>query len=566
VRSQLRKSVSVLAAVLGGTALAVPAPASAAAGAEVKVAASDDSYTSSGRRSAVFGAEDKLVIGKLNGDLKTSFLKFAVPAGATVTGATLKLITIGAPSGTVTVSRIATNAWTEGKLTSANAPAPGLPVASVAAKSSDTQLVFDLGAEITGPGTYSFAIRSSVSAVTRFRSAENRSGRPELTVTTGTASAPAQTTAPAAPATPPADHVPDTPATTAPTTAPATAPATTAPATTPATTAPVTTAPSTPAPKPTRPGKECVTDALLVPSCGVLWGGAAGGFTDAPRDQALKDWEKLSGRTATIFHQYHKGDEAFPTKAEIAMTRDPARPRVLLLNWKIAYGSTWAKVAKGEQDRRIDAFAARIKATYPEKFFLVLNHEPENDVVARPGSGWEAKDFAAMYRHTIQRLRGKGLTNMVNVMAYMGNEKWMSQSWWKDLYPGDDVVDWIGLDSYVSAEKGYYHYGMFADLLDRKGKTGPGFYEWATTRHASKPLMIAEWGVYHRVGKVTDKSPGYRSVRPELAVRPAIKAIVHFDTARDDEGDRDISINSSKPGLAAFQKLAADPIFDVKLG
>src|SRR4051794_7544207 len=46
----------------------------------------------------------------------------------------------------------------------------------------------------------------------------------------------------------------------------------------------------------------CVTDKLLVPSCGVLWGAAAGGFTDAPRDQALKDFEKLSGRTASIYH------------------------------------------------------------------------------------------------------------------------------------------------------------------------------------------------------------------------------------------------------------------------
>ena len=75
---------------------------------------------------------------------------------------------------------------------------------------------------------------------------------------------------------------------------------------------------------------------------------AAGGFTDAPRDTALKDWETLTGRTAAIFHAYHKGDEKFPTKAEIAMTRDAAHPRVLLLNWKVAYGSTWAKVAAGE--------------------------------------------------------------------------------------------------------------------------------------------------------------------------------------------------------------------------
>ncbi|MFC4071455.1 glycoside hydrolase family 26 protein [Actinoplanes subglobosus] len=314
------------------------------------------------------------------------------------------------------------------------------------------------------------------------------------------------------------------------------------------------------------PAANCVTDAKLVPSCGVLWGGAAGGFTSTPRDQALKTWEKASGRTASLFHQYHKGDEAFPTKAEIAMTNDPANPRALLLNWKIAYGSSWAKVAKGEQNKRIDAFAARAKA-YGKKFFLVLNHEPENDVVARKGSGYEAKDFAAMYRHTIKRLRAQGVTNVVNVVAYMGNEKWMAQSWWKDLYPGDDVVDWIGLDSYVSVEKGYYHFGDFGDLLDRKPKGGGlGFYDWAVTKHKSKPIMVAEWGAYHRVGRNTDKSAVYNSVVAELRNRPAIKAIVHFDTKKDDQGDRDISIDSTPASLAAFRKLAANPIFKVKLG
>src|SRR5690348_4683945 len=66
----------------------------------------------------------------------------------------------------------------------------------------------------------------------------------------------------------------------------------------------------------------CVTNAKLVPSCNVLWGAAAGGFTKAPRDQELRTWEKLSGRTSTIFHTYHKGDEIFPTAAEKAMTAD----------------------------------------------------------------------------------------------------------------------------------------------------------------------------------------------------------------------------------------------------
>jgi beta-mannanase len=511
-RSKLLSYSSVLTAALAGASAIVSGPA-VAAGGSLTLQATDDTYASSSRKSTSFGTEDKLVAGVLGNDVKTAYLKFVVPAGTKVAGARLSLTSLAPSTGKVTLHRVAGNAWTESTLTSGNAPAPGAVLGS-----AGSDLAFDLDSTITGPGTYSFAL-TSTGAPVRLGSSESKTAAPDLEVTTeGDASPPA--------AAKPATAQPAKPATTG----------------------------------------TCVTGVNLVPTCGVLWGAAAGGFTDTPRDQALKDWEKLSGRTSTIFHTYHKGDEAFPTNSEIAMTRDAAHPRVLLMNWKIAYGSTWAKVAKGEQDKRIDAFAVRAKA-YGQKFFLALNHEPENDVVARAGSGWEAKDFAAMYRHTILRLRAKGVTNVVNVMAYMGNEKWMAQGWWKDLYPGDDVVDWMGLDSYVSAEKGYYHFGKFADLLDRAPTGGGlGFYEWATTKHASKPIMVAEWGAYHRVGKIADKAPVYDSVKAELAKRPAIKAIVYFDTKKDDEGDRDISINSTSSALSAFSKLAADPVFQVKLG
>ncbi|MEV4350700.1 DNRLRE domain-containing protein [Actinoplanes sp. NPDC049596] len=507
-RSKLQKYTVLTAALAGAGATALTgSPAVAGNGATIKLAAGDDTYTSSVRTGTVFGAEDKLVAGVAGKEVKTSFLKFAVPAGTKVASARLTLTAQAKFSGQLSVRKVADTSWAEGKLTGAKTPALG---AVLATATPNGTFSVDLGKSVTGPGTYAFALTSTAAAM-RFNSAEAKTGAPVLEVTTEGDTSP-----------------------------------------------PVVTAP--------KPAGDCTTGDKLVPTCGVLWGAAAGGFTDAPRDQALKDWEKLSGRTSTIFHTYHKGDEIFPTKAEIAMTADAASPRVLLTNWKIAYGSTWAKVAQGQQDKRIDAFAARAKA-YGKKFFLAINHEPENDVVAKAGSGFEAKDFAAMYRHTIERLRAKGATNVINVMAYMGNEKWMAQSWWKDLYPGDDVVDWMGLDSYVSAEKGYYHYGKFNDLLDRAPTGGgTGFYEWATTKHAAKPLMVAEWGAYHRVGKTADKAPVYQSVLPELAKRPAIKAIVYFDTAKDDEGDRDISINSTATALAAFKKLAADPIFKVKLG
>ena len=45
-------------------------------------------------------------------------------------------------------------------------------------------------------------------------------------------------------------------------------------------------------------------------------------------------------------------------------------------------------------------------------------------------------------------LRADGVTNAVMVMNYMGFDRWMRQSWFQSMWPGDDVVDWIGLDPY----------------------------------------------------------------------------------------------------------------------
>jgi beta-mannanase len=497
-------TVAGVLAASGGFAIAGSANAATTTGTS-STYASDDTYTSSTRRAVNFGSADKLVVGTADGETRVSYVKFTtgvLPAGTAVTGAEVSFPVDGKPVAATVSLYPIGTAWTEASVTAANAPA--LPAAGISIKpvATATTLRFDVSKLVTEPGTYAFALKSAATTAVT----RIRS----LEYGDDGAGGP-QLQLKYAP---------------------------------------------------------CVTNALLVPSCGVLWGAAAGGFTSTPRDTALKNWETLTGRTATIYHTYHVGDETFPTKAEIAMTQDPAHPRVLLLNWKVDYGTTWAAVAAGGKDARIDKWAAYVKANYgTQKFFLALHHEPENDVIATAGSGMTAKDYAAMYRHVVLRLRADGVTNAVNVLAYMGNEKWMAQSWWKDLYPGDDVVDWIGLDSYVSVEKGYYHYGDMGDILDRQPTGGGlGFYDWAAQTHPAKPFMLAEWGMYHRTAHVTDKSAAFASVIPELKAHPKVKAVVYFDTASDNEGDRDISVNSLPSSLAAFRVVAADPMFNVTIG
>jgi beta-mannanase len=522
----LLPAVALSGAIAGMTSFAASAYAAGTTPSSqaLTFTASDDAYTSSARPTYNDGAVTKLVTGTLNGDTMVSYLKFTVPALPAGTAAQKAELTLTRDEhhipGTVKLVSVADTTWTEKALTFRTAPKLGATIASVTPASSATGVTFDLSSLVTKPGTYSFAVTSSATNdVARFRAAEYTSDRPALKVTV--AAKPATTT-----------PAPSTPA---------------------------------PAPTPTKPA-ECTVDAKLVPTCNILWGAAAGGFTTTPRDQALKDWEAKSGRTAAIFHTYHVGDELFPTKAEIAMASDPAAPRLLFTNWKVGAGYTWAQVAAGRVDTRIDTLAAYLKANYTGKFFMTLHHEPENDVNATAGSGMTAKDYAAMYRHTVQRLRADGVTNVVFVIAYMSYEKWFNQPWWGDLYPGDDVIDWIGVDAYLSAGPSSFHNGPFGDLMDRTTSASfPGFYKWATTGHPTKPVMLAEWGIFENTaGDLTVKPKQFDTVLPDLAKYPALKALVYFDSPNTQTGG-DLRIDSSAAALAAFKKIAADPRFNVRI-
>ncbi len=524
----------------------------------VRTGAGEDGYSSSSRPTYNFGASDTLVAGRSGSDTMVTYLKFTVAspgAGVTVKNASVTLVRDGKTLPSVlTLSKVADTAWTEKALSAKNDPAIGAAVSTVKPKSDAAGVSFDVSSVVKGAGTYTFAVTSRVANTpARFKSSEAATGKPALSLTV---LRPAATKPP----------VTKPPVTTPPSTKP---PVTTPPSTPPAT-KPVeaTPTPTTPATTPAAPGT-CVVDAKLVPSCGVLWGAAAGGFSDVPRDEALKTFERKTGRTSTIYHTYHKGDELFPTKSEIAMTNDPANPRTLMLNWKVGYGTKWANVARGEQDARIDRLSTYIKTNYgTRKFFMVLHHEPENDVDATAGSGMTAKDYAAMFRHTALRLKANGVSNAVFIVAYMNYEKWNNTSWWGDLYPGDDVVDWVGIDTYNNAQPGGFHFGDFNYMMNRttdKAKF-PGWYTWATTKHPGKPIMVAEWGVYDSSKPVVgqNKANVYATVLPQLAKMPAIKGMVYFETAKDQNG-HDIRMDDTPEALAGFKKIAADPRFNVKL-
>ncbi len=312
--------------------------------------------------------------------------------------------------------------------------------------------------------------------------------------------------------------------------------------------------------------ERCHTGRLLVPTCGILWGVAPGAHTSSRGASALAAFERKTGRHQAIYHAYHGGtNQLFPTAAEIAIAHQRGAPRLLFLNWK-PESASWAAIAHGDPrtDAFLDRLAVHIKRTFPEQFFFAVHHEGENDVREWAGSGYTARDYAAMYRHVIIRLRAHGVHNLVSVLVHMAYVPHAQQSWFNRMYPGDAYVNWIGLDVYAYSKPGYGH-GDFAEVLNRKlvGKGGwPGFYSWATTRHARKPVMIAEWGVWSYDGDVQYKANFYRQLGAELRAFPKIKAMVQFETPHNKKG-QDSSVDSTTAALLAYRKLGHLPMFQV---
>jgi hypothetical protein len=160
-----------------------------------------------------------------------------------------------------------------------------------------------------------------------------------------------------------------------------------------------------------------------------------------------------------------------------------------------------------------------------------------------------------MVRHVIQRLKSHGATNAVFVQIYQGYPKYAAQSWWSSLYPGNDVIDWIAVDSYNSGKSSGYNSGGFDEMLDRTKGSWPGWYRWASKTHPDKPLMLAEWGVWYNNLEPGRQAWFFNDVRENLAKYPQLKAMLYFNTVGHAKGST--AIDSTTAARTAYRQLTA---------
>lgn len=199
-------------------------------------------------------------------------------------------------------------------------------------------------------------------------------------------------------------------------------------------------------------------------------------------------------------------------------------------NWASAGGSD-ASVNAGT-----DAMADSITYVSPNKLFLSVWHEPENDVTsdslcgstAFKGSAGTPTQYRAMWANVRNRFNAKGVNNVVWTQIYMGFENWNCVV--PHLWAGNDHVDWVMWDPYASNADFSGSVRTFYNFLTSKNST--------TTAWSSKP-----WGLSEFSSHSTSQADGRQYwLNAKSAIEkntfPKLKAYMVFDSSNGKSDNR----------------------------
>ena len=157
--------------------------------------------------------------------------------------------------------------------------------------------------------------------------------------------------------------------------------------------------------------------------------------------------------------------------------------------------------------------------------------------------------YIAAYQRVVDLFREEGATNVLWVWAV--NNTSVPDEGWNDMlnyYPGNDYVDWVGIDGYNWGTTRAY-----GGWMDFRSLFGPS-YEKLTRAIPDKPLIIAEFASAETGG---DKSAWITDCFAEMKKHNRIKAFVWFNVFKETAW----SLDSSDESLEAFIEAMQDKAY-----
>ncbi|MDQ6662628.1 MAG: beta-mannanase [Chloroflexota bacterium] len=222
-------------------------------------------------------------------------------------------------------------------------------------------------------------------------------------------------------------------------------------------------------------------------------------------------------------------------------------------NYKQTQKSAWSgyslkDILNGTYDAYITKWAQDSKA-WGHPFFLRFAAEmngywfPWSEGV----NGNTKGQFVQAWKHVHDIFTAQGATNVS--WLWCPNVEWSHSIPLRELYPGNDYVDWIGMDGYNWSTVYGHKWQTFSQIFQYT-------YNDILSMGTHKPLMIAETASAERghdkAGWITD---AFLNVLPKAF--PEIKAFVWFNENKE----TDWRIQSSASARAAFAKAVSSPIY-----
>lgn len=287
------------------------------------------------------------------------------------------------------------------------------------------------------------------------------------------------------------------------------------------------------------------------PEPSVAFGAYLAGAAEHP--DRIDRYARLVGRRPVLVSYYKQWDSVPFEPAELDAIWD--RGAVPLIAWEpLSYqGSEFPLrlIQRGRYDRYIRE-SARAAAAWGRPILLRFMHEMNGDWYpwGRGVAGNNSYRLRAVWRRVVRLFRDQGAGNVEWV--WTPNVNTGGDLPFRDLYPGDAWVDWVGFDGFNWALRGEWN--SFTDIVDNS-------YE-EMAKLTSRPMIVAETGSSEAGG---DKAAWTASaLRREIPQLPRIRAVVWFNDRFQDaggggEGELDARVNSSAESLRAFRAAIASP-------
>jgi beta-mannanase len=263
----------------------------------------------------------------------------------------------------------------------------------------------------------------------------------------------------------------------------------------------------------------------------------------------VADYELRAGRPLALVHWYAQWAGWKSAFSQSDLQNVAAHGSTPMITWEPWTGGSdsasdpaWslrAAILSGRSDRYIETWAKGL-AAYGAPVLLRFAHEMHD----QPSYPWAvgvngntAEEYVAAWRHVraiFARFHADNVLWVWNPNTLGDAAASTYESTYRALYPGDDAVDWIGLDIYNTGTNinwGHASWRTFTQALATPYA--------AITSVSRKPLILPEVGSTETGGS---KAAWIASaLTTELAQFPRVRALVWFDVDKEQPWNLDSS-------------------------